>query len=59
MSRHEELMTTIAKSNRYGGTTHEGWVRLSLTDIAVSLAVIADALVEMAKHDDRLTDDGK
>ena len=59
MSRYSTLLDKIAHLQRDGTVTIETWEVNALLDIAKSIAVIADTLTEMVKHDDRLTDDGK
>ena len=44
MSRYKELTNAIANQNRQGGIEHKKWMTFLLTDIALSLATIADAL---------------
>lgn len=46
MSRYKELIESISEQNTNGGISFEKWTTLLLTDMAISLAVIADALVE-------------
>ena len=46
MSRYKELIESISKQNTNGGISFEKWTTFLLTDLAISLAVIADALVE-------------
>lgn len=52
MSRLENLQDAIAHQNRKGGIPFDKWVTLLLTDIALSLATIADALTEKGDNDD-------
>lgn len=44
MSRYEELMTVLDKQNKCGGAEYNEWMMFLATDIAMSLAKIADAL---------------
>lgn len=44
MSRYEELMTALDKQNKCGGAEYNEWMMFLATDIAMSLAKIADAL---------------
>ena len=41
MSRYEDLIETMNKQNKNGASYNE-WLLMLLTDIAMSLAVIAD-----------------
>lgn len=44
MSRYEELMTALDKQNKCGGAEYNEWMMFLATDIAMSLAKIADVL---------------
>ena len=44
MSRLNDLQEAIANQNSKGGIPSDRWVTLLLTDIALSLATIADAM---------------
>lgn len=44
MSRYKEFTDAIADQNRQGGIEYKKWITFLLTDIALSLATIADAL---------------
>lgn len=46
MSRYKEFTDAIADQNRHGGVEYKKWIMFLLTDIALSLATIADALTE-------------
>lgn len=46
MSRYKEFTDAIAKQNRQGGVGYEKWIMFILTDIALSLATIADVLTK-------------
>lgn len=46
MSRYKEFTDAMAEQNRQGGISYEKWIMFLLTDIALSLATIADALTE-------------
>lgn len=46
MSRYKEFTDAIASQNRQGGIDYEKWITFLLTDIALSLATIADVLTE-------------
>lgn len=48
MTRIEQLTKALEKQNMQGGASNEQWMVWLLTDIAVSLANIADRLVEQA-----------
>jgi hypothetical protein len=41
MSRYENLIKTVNAMNK-NGASHDAWLLMLLTDIAMSLAVIAD-----------------
>ena len=45
-NRYKELNKAIADNNTKGGMSFEKWIMLLLTDIALSLATISDALTE-------------
>lgn len=59
MSRYKDLTALVSGMERSTGVTTDTLEVNMLLDIAKSLAVIADTLIEMAKHDDRLADDGR
>lgn len=46
MTRIEQLTKALEKQNMQGGASNEQWMVWLLTDIAVSLANIADKLAE-------------
>lgn len=48
MTRIEQLTKALEKANMQGGASNEQWIVWLLTDIAVSLANIADRLTEQA-----------
>ena len=48
MTRIEQLTKALEKQNMQGGASYEQWMVWLLTDIAVSLANIADRLAEQA-----------
>lgn len=48
MTRIEQLTKALEKQNMQGGASNEQWMVWLLTDIAVSLANIADRLAEQA-----------
>lgn len=48
MTRTEWLTKALEKQNMQGGASNEQWMVWLLTDIAVSLANIADRLAEQA-----------
>ena len=49
MSRYREFTDAIANQNMHGGIDYEKWITFLLTDIALSLATIADALESSQK----------
>jgi len=46
VSRYKELIESISEQNTNGGISFEKWTTLLLTDMAISLAVIADTLTK-------------
>lgn len=52
MSRKEEFIDYLKERNKDGGMSHQQWVPCLLTDIALSLAVIADALTERKEQEE-------
>ena len=46
MSRYKEFTDAVANQNRQGGIDYKKWITFLLGDIALSLAIIADALTE-------------
>lgn len=46
MSRRDEFLNGLNKTNRNGGVPADEWQMFLLTDIALSLATIADTLKE-------------
>ena len=49
MSRRDEFLNGLNKTNRNGGVSADEWQMFLLTDITLSLATIADALEEQNK----------
>lgn len=57
MTRIEQLTKALEKQNMQGGASNEQWMVWLLTDIAVSLANIADRLAEQADKTKSMTEE--
>lgn len=57
MTRIEQLTKALEIQNENGGASNEQWMVWLLTDIAVSLANIADRLAEQADKTKPMTEE--
>ena len=52
MSRLENFQEACAENNKNGGMNKDQWIMFLLTDIAISLATISDAMTDGGESDE-------
>lgn len=51
MNRLEKFIKACEANNKNGGLNKDQWITFLLTDIAISLATMADAMTDRGKSD--------